>query len=50
MHTAERPSLFFFSNTFTHNQGEQIKKEVICVQILLEKHLLEHSTVHFKVE
>ena len=37
MHKAERPSIF--SNTFTHNQAEQIKKGVICVQILLEIHL-----------
>ena len=28
-----------FSNTFAHNQAEQIKKGVICVQILLEIHL-----------
>ena len=26
MHSAERPSNDFFSNTFTHNQAEQIKK------------------------
>ena len=38
MHKAERPSIFF-PNTFTHNQTEQIKKGVICVQILLEIHL-----------
>ena len=35
MHKAERPSNYF-SNTFTHNHAEQIKKGVICVQILLE--------------
>ena len=35
MHKAERPSNCF-SNTFTHNQAEQIKNGVICVQILLE--------------
>ena len=34
MHTAERPSNYF-SNSFTHYQTEQIKKEVICVQIFL---------------
>ena len=28
----------FFSNTFTHNQAEQIKKGVLCVQILFEIH------------
>ena len=38
MHKAERPSNYF-SNTFTHNQAEKIKKTVICVQILLEIHL-----------
>ena len=38
MHKGERPSNFS-SNTFTHNQAEQIKKGVICVQILLEIHL-----------
>ena len=37
MHKAEHPSNF--SNTFTHNQAEQIKKGVICVQNLLEIHL-----------
>ena len=31
-----------FSNSFTYNQAEQIKKGVICVQILLEIHLTEH--------
>ena len=35
MHRAERPSNNF-SNTFTDNQAEQIKKGVVCVQILLE--------------
>ena len=34
MHKAECPSNFF-SNSFTYNQAEQIKKVVICVQILL---------------
>ena len=38
MHSAERPSNYF-SNTFTHNQAEQIKKGVIFVQILLDIHL-----------
>ena len=35
MHSAECPGNYF-SNTFTHNQAEQIKKGVIFVQILLE--------------
>ena len=35
MHKAVRPSNYFFQH-FTH---EQIKKGVICVQILLEIHL-----------
>ena len=39
MHKAEGPSNYFFSDTFTHHQAEQIKKRVICVQILLEIHL-----------
>ena len=47
MHKAERPSNYF-SNSFTHNQAEQIKKEVICVQILLEIHLIEHGRFHFQ--
>ena len=34
MYKAERPSSYFFFNTLTHNQAEQIKKGVICVQIL----------------
>ena len=37
-----------FSNYFTYNQAEQIKKEVICVQILLEIHLTEHGRFHFQ--
>ena len=43
MHKAERHSNYF-SNTFTHKQAKQIKKGVICVQILLETHLT--STQH----
>ena len=35
MHKAERPSNYS-SNTFTHNEAEQIKKGVSCVLILLE--------------
>ena len=37
-----------FSNSFIYNQAEQIKKEVICVQILLEIHLTEHGRIHFQ--
>ena len=37
-----------FSNSFRHNQAEQIKKGVICVQILLAIHLTEHSSVDRK--
>ena len=48
MHKAERPSNYFFSNSFTYNQAEQIKKGVICVQILLEIHLAEHGRFHFQ--
>ena len=36
----------YISNTFTHNQAEQIKTGAICLQILLEI----HSRVHFKIE
>ena len=46
MHEAERPSIFF--NSFTHNEAEQIKKGVNCVQILLEIHQIEHSIVHYQ--
>ena len=42
MHKAERPSNYF-SNSYTYNQVEQIKKGVICVQILLDIHLTEHD-------
>ena len=42
MHKAVRPSNYFFSNSFTYNQAEQINKEIISVQILLEIHLTEH--------
>ena len=48
MHKAEPSSNYFFSNSFTYNQAEQIKKEVICVQILLEIHFTEHGRFHFK--
>ena len=37
-----------FSNSFTYNQAEQIKKGVIFVQILLEIHLTEHGKFHFQ--
>ena len=47
MHKAERPSNYF-SNSFTHNQAEQIKKGVICVHMLLEIHHTEHSRFHFR--
>ena len=33
---------------FAHYLAEQIKKGVICVQILLEIHQTEHSRVHFE--
>ena len=48
LHKAERPSNYFFSSSFTYNQAEQIKKGVICVQILLEIHLTEHFRFHFQ--
>ena len=38
MHKAEHRSNYF-SDSFTRNQAEQIKKGVIGVQILLEIHL-----------
>ena len=47
MHKAVRPRNYF-SNASTYNQAEQIKKEVICVQILLEIHLIEHGRFHFQ--
>ena len=48
MHKAVRPSKLFFSNSFTYNQAEQIKKKVIYVQILLEIHPTEHGRFHFQ--
>ena len=48
MHKAVRPSNYFFSSFFSYNQAEQIKKGVICVQILLEIHLTEHGRFHFQ--
>ena len=48
MHKAERPSNYFFSDSFTYNQAEQIKKREICVQSLLEIHLTEHGRFHFQ--
>ena len=47
MYKAVRPSNYF-SHSFTFNQAEQIKKDVICVQILLEIHLTEHGRFHFQ--
>ena len=47
MHKAELPSNYF-SNSFTHNQAEQIKKGVICVQILSEINLTGHGRFHFQ--
>ena len=47
MHKAKRPSNYFFYS-FTYNQAEQIKKGVICVQILLEIHLPERGRFHFQ--
>ena len=47
IHKAVLPSNFF-SNSFTYDQAEQIKKEVLCVQILLEIHLTEHGRFHFQ--
>ena len=37
-----------FSSSFSYNPAEQIKKGVICVHILLEKHLTEHGRFHFQ--
>ena len=37
-----------FSKSVTYYQAEQIKKELICVQILLEIHLTEHGRFHFQ--
>ena len=47
MDRTESPSNF--CTIFTHNQAEQIKKAVICVQIVLETHLTEHSRFHFSM-
>ena len=47
MRKAVRPSNYF-SNFFTYNLAEQIKKGVISVQILLEIHLTEHGRFHFQ--
>ena len=47
MHKAVRPSNYFFQ-FFHKKQAEQIKKEVICVQILLVIHLTEHGRFHFQ--
>ena len=44
---AKRPGNYF-ANCFTHNQAEQIKKIVICVQMLLEIHQSKHGKVHFQ--
>ena len=47
MHKAEHPSNYF-SDSFTHNVTEQIKKGVICVQTLLKIHLTEQGRFYFQ--
>ena len=49
MHKAERPSNYFFPIALYNNQAEQIKKVVICLQIMLEIHLLNMVDFIFKV-
>ena len=49
MHKAVRPSNYF-SNSFTYNEAEQIKKEVIsnlCPNFV-RIHLIEHGRFHFQ--
>ena len=46
MNKAERSSNYF-SNTFTHNQVEQIRKGVICVQTSICSYARPHSIVRF---
>ena len=46
--TKQSSLAIIFSNSFTYNQAEQIKKGVICVQILLYIHLTEHGRFHFQ--
>ena len=46
-HKAECPSNYF-SSSCTLFQAKQLKKGVICVQILLEIHQTEQSRVHFQ--
>ena len=41
MHEAEHPRRYI-SNSFTQYQAKQIKKGVMCVQILLEIQQTEH--------
>ena len=48
MHQAVHPSNYFLSNSFIYNQAEQIKKGVICIQILLEIQLAEQGRFHFQ--
>ena len=48
MHKAERSSINFFFISFIYIKAEQIKKGVICVQILLEIHLTEQGKFHFQ--
>ena len=52
MHKAERPSNYFvhISNSFTHNQAEQMKKGVSCVQICWQYTRLNTVQSTFKVE
>ena len=45
---SEKTLMNFFSNSFTYNQAEQIKKGVICVQILLEILRTKHVRFHFQ--
>ena len=47
MHKAKRPSNYF-SNTFTHNQAEQIKKGVISDQNFVRNTSSEYGRFHFQ--
>ena len=46
MHKAERPSNYFFSNSFTYDQAEQIKKRSNLCPNLLEIHLTQNDRFH----
>ena len=48
MHKAVHPSNYFFSNSFTYNQAEQIQKEVNLCPNFVRNNLTKHGRFHYQ--